>query len=263
MRLYEICFSPVGGTEKVTDFLAEEWECEKVKVDLTDPDMDFSKYEFEREDICLAAVPSYGGRVPVTAVERIKKLRGNGASAVLVCVYGNRAYEDTLLELENSLLESGFHCAAAVAAVAEHSIMHQFATGRPDKEDREELHRFAGKIKEALSQSAPGTERGGEKNREAVPVPGERPYKEYHGVPFKPQPDKNCIRCGICAAKCPVKAIKSEAGFAADKELCISCMRCVAVCPQHARDLNKAVLFAASQTMKKACSGRKKNELFL
>ena len=49
----------------------------------------------------------------------------------------------------------------------------------------------------------------------------------------------------------------------ADTEKCISCMRCVAICPKKARKLNKVLLFAASQKMKKACGGRKKNELFL
>lgn len=261
MKLYEICFSPVGGTEKAADILAGEWNCEKVKIDLTDPHMDGSDWPIDPEDVCLAAVPSYGGRVPATAMERIEMLKGNGAMAVLVCVYGNRAYEDTLLELEDGLLKSGFSCVAAVAAVAEHSIMHQFGAGRPDGQDIEELKSFAAKIQEKLSAAAEGEKNGGLDR--SVPVPGNRPYKEYHGVPFKPQPGRSCNRCGLCADRCPVQAISRENGFEADKERCISCMRCVAVCPQHARDLNKAVLFAASQKMKKACGSRKKNELFL
>ena len=69
----------------------------------------------------MAAVPSYGGRVPEIAVSRLKQMKGNGARAVLLVVYGNREYEDTLLELSDVMEAAGFSPVAAVAAVAEHS----------------------------------------------------------------------------------------------------------------------------------------------
>ena len=72
--------------------------------------------------MAVIAVPSYGGRVPGTAAGRLGAIRGNGARAVLVCVYGNRAYEDTLVELQDIAKQAGFRVTAAVAAVAEHSI---------------------------------------------------------------------------------------------------------------------------------------------
>ncbi len=103
-------------------------------------------HSFNKEDICIIGVPSYGGRVPSIALERIKGLKGNNAKAVLVVSYGNRAYEDTLRELSECVTNGGFCCIAGVAAIAEHSIMHQFATGRPDKEDKEELVQFSRKI---------------------------------------------------------------------------------------------------------------------
>ena len=96
MKLYEICFSPTGGTKKAADMLAEEIGTEIQSVDLTDFSIDFSGISLEEDDIAVIAVPSYGGRVPGPAAERLSAIRGNGAKAVLVCVYGNRAYEDTL-----------------------------------------------------------------------------------------------------------------------------------------------------------------------
>lgn len=254
MKMYLLTFSPTGGTKRVADILAEEWDGEKVEIDLTDPHPDAVSCTIEEEDLCLVAVPSYGGRVPAAAVQRLKKIQGNGADAVLICVYGNRAYEDTLLELEDTLIGQGFSCCAAVAAVAEHSIMRRFAAGRPDSQDEKELREFAGKIMEKRSKG---------EGRELLSLPGNRPYREFKGVPFTPQPGKKCNGCGLCSAQCPVEAIEAQAPFKADPDQCISCMRCAAVCPQHARSVNKAVLFAASQKMKNVCGGRKSNELFI
>lgn len=271
MKLYTICFSPTGGTKKAADIISRAWDkengcqeaCEKNVIDLSLTEEDYSKYCFTEEDVCLVAAPSFGGRVPAPVVERLKKMEGRGARAILMAVYGNRAFEDTLLELEDTLLEAGFSCVAAVAAVAEHSIMHQFGQGRPDEEDVKELAGFAEKIKQRLSEKE-SAQAGPETKKDRIrELPGNRPYREYNGVPFKPEGGNSCTRCGLCAKQCPADAIPLEDPSSVDKEKCISCMRCVSVCPRHARDLNKLVLFAASQKMKKACSDRKKNELFM
>lgn len=69
---------------------------------------------------------------------------------MLVVSYGNRAYVDTLKELLDFFDNRGFSCVAAIAAIAEHSIMHQFATGRPDESDQKELIEFAQKTNKEL-----------------------------------------------------------------------------------------------------------------
>ena len=253
MKLYDIVFSPTGGTKKVADYLTGALEGAVTTVDLTDSKQDFHAISLTKEDVAVISVPSYGGRVPAVAVERLVMVHGNGARAILVCVYGNRAYEDTLVELEDTAKRAGFQVIGAVAAIAEHSIARQFAAGRPDALDAAQLSDFAKQIQHKLS--------GADSSEPAIP--GNRPYKKSGGVGMVPKATKECTNCGICAEKCPVQAINRENPKKVDEKTCISCMRCVSVCPQGARKLNPILLSAAGLMLKKVCSERKECELFL
>ena len=248
MNVVEIVFSPTGGTSKVARLIREHWSGNTTQIDLSNPKTDFTKCKINREDMVLAAMPSFGGRAPAVAIERFRQIRGNGAKCTIVCVYGNRAYEDTLVEMEDAAKEAGFQVIAAVATVAEHSIMRQYAANRPDAADVKQLADFASQIasKDEISGS----------------IPGNRPYKKSGGAGLVPKVTKDCVKCGLCAEKCPVQAIEPE-NFAADAKKCISCMRCVKQCPHNARKVNNAMVSIASMAIKKACSVRKENELFL
>lgn len=248
MNIVEIVFSPTGGTEKVARIIGRHWSTNPVKIDLSAAKADFSKCKVAKEDMVLIAMPSFGGRAPAVAIERLKQINGNGARCTLVCVYGNRAYEDTLVEMEDAAKECGFQVIAAIAAVAEHSIMPQYAAGRPNTSDEKQLMNFADQITS--------------KSESVVSIPGNRPYKKSGGVGLVPKLSKNCVKCGLCAEKCPVQAI-DPASFRADSKTCISCMRCVKQCPENARKVNGALVNIAAIAIKKACSTRKENELFL
>ena len=166
MAVYEITFSPTGGTDKVTELLTEAMDGEKRRISLLPDKEDYSRHVFKSGDICFIAVPSFGGRVPQEAAKRLGMMKGTQARAVLVCVYGNRAYEDTLIELKDVADKAGFVPAAAVAAIAEHSIMHKFAAGRPDETDQKELREFGKRVREYLEHQ----EKTGE-----LSVPGNHP----------------------------------------------------------------------------------------
>lgn len=254
MNTVQITFSPTGGTQRVADIIAEGWGKPVRKIDLTDAGLKTT--HLEKEDLAVIAVPSFGGRVPGLAAQRLAEIHGNQARCVVVCVYGNRAYEDTLIELKDLAEQCGFQVIAAVSAVAEHSIAHEYAAGRPDGEDRDELRSFAEKILEKLNSGDAGS-------ISAPEVPGNRPYQKAGGGGLVPKADKSCVGCGLCAKNCPAQAISRENLKTADSKKCISCMRCVVKCPQSARKISGAVVSAVSLALKKACSVRKSNELYI
>ncbi len=248
MCTVEIIFSPTGGTEKVAHIISRRWSDHTATIDLSNPKTDFTKCKIEKEDMVLVAMPSFGGRAPAVAIERLKQINGNGANCTLVCVYGNRAYEDALVEMEDAAKACGFRVIAAIAAVAEHSIISKYAAGRPDASDEAQLTNLADRILQ--------------KEGEAASIPGNRPYKKAGGGGLVPKAAKGCIKCGLCAEKCPVQAIDPQT-LAADSKKCISCMRCVKQCPHDARKVSQAMVSVAALAIKKACSVRKENELFL
>ena len=116
---------------------------------------------------------------------------------LLVCVYGNCAYEDTLTELQDLAARQGLYVIAAVAAVAKHSILHQYAAGRPDTEDIRILRNFGEKIFQQI--------KSGPVQETVLSLPGSRPYKAYGGVGMIPKANKNCTKCGLYSKNYPTQ----------------------------------------------------------
>ena len=158
---------------------------------IKDPDK-ILQTEFSEDDICLIAVPSYGGRIPSVTVDKFQKLQAKGTKVILVAVFGNRAIDDTLVEMQDILENAGFVCVVGVEAVAEHSLMHQFGTGRPDQQDEKELIRFSEQIMQKIETKMECMK---------VELPGNHNYREYNGVPLKPVVNGKCTSCGICAKR--------------------------------------------------------------
>lgn len=256
MTVEKIVFSPTGGTQRVADVLAASLsgsDGNVVEHDLSDPFFNEGDIEVDENSIALVAMPCFGGRVPAVAMERLGRIKANGAKCVVVIVYGNRAYDDALLELKEGAAEAEFDVIAAISAIAEHSIMHQFATGEPNAEEATKLSVFARQILGKLHGEIPS---------DSFAVPGNNPYKKAAATPLVPKVNKRCTSCGTCAEKCPVTAINTV-DFAADKGICIACMRCIEVCPHDARSVSKVMVKIASAAIKDECTKKKEPELFL
>lgn len=209
--------------------------------------------ELSADTLAIIAVPSFAGRVPATATERLKnKVHGNGAKAVLVAVYGNRAYEDTLVELYDIAMACGFKVVACVSAVARHSIVTRIAAQRPDEADRAVLDEFGKRIAEKIAAG----------DLVAPAIPGNRPYKKG-GASLVPKTNDKCSSCGMCVSMCPVGAINPAEPGRIDGALCIGCMRCVSLCPVAAKFIPEEIVAAIDAKIKGFCADRKEPELFL
>lgn len=243
-------FSPTGGTEKVARIIADEWGRETTTIDLDDSGNDFSASIINESDHVVIALPVYSGSVPQVALDRLAQIDGNGAASVLLCVYGNRAFEHALADMQVAAEACGFRVVAGIAGIAEHSIARQYGAGRPDAADAERLRDFARQI--------------AEKGAGLATMPGDASDRSGGASAnlLVPKPGRGCTRCEACVRLCPVGAI-DPASLKADPRRCIDCMRCVSVCPSNARKPSAMALAAVGAALKKACSQRREPELFL
>ena len=248
-----IVFSPTGGTKKVADAICKGIGEEVSVIDFCNREKSNQKIKCGEGEFALIAFPVFGGRIPALAAQRLKEVEANGAKCAIVAVYGNRAYDDALVEMQDLSESCGFRVVAAVSASAEHSIVREYGAGRPDKADLEELEAFGKKIKSAFQKTSGQAE---------LKLPGNRPYKRAAAGP-KPSANRKCTGCGICAESCPVGAIPADNLRGVNKSLCISCMKCVSLCPAGARSIGSVMNFLVRRLLKKACATRKPNKLFL
>ena len=187
------------------------------------------------------------------AKERLSRLHGQGGSAIAVVVYGNRAYDDALLELKDILEEAGYQVPSAAAFIAEHSIIRSIAEGRPTVEDLQKAEQFGQEAVKKINN-----------HPKSISVPGDVKYREKApGSARNPKADKKCISCGKCAALCPVHAIPVNQPDMTDNNLCIGCMRCVSICPEKARALPDEARMAVQTFLEQSASNEKQPEIFL
>lgn len=250
MTIQQIFFSPTGGTKRVCEQVCRGMNGVTVVTDLCVPRGQVHLPVLSEDDIAVIAMPVFAGRVPAIAVERLRMIESNNTFCVLVAVYGNRDYDDALLEMYDVARSEGFRPVAAIAAVAEHSIARVYAAGRPDAADCEELAAYGREIMGRLGDGVPPV---------GLDIPGNRPYKAANVGPF-PEADERCTACGLCAAQCPAGAIPVTDLRTVDRNTCVSCMRCVAVCPAGARGIG-ALRDVVTERLRPLCSERRGNVL--
>lgn len=252
MKIHQITFSPTGGTRRVSDYICEGIGANPFVTDLCVKEGQIRLPDIHEEDLVIIAMPVFAGRVPALAIERLKRIQSNHAKCAVVVVYGNRAYDDALLEMQDVATEMEFRVVAAVSAVAEHSIARVYAAGRPDAEDRKELAAFGAAIMNKVESADV---------YKPLSLPGNRPYRAGNTGPF-PTADEQCTDCGICQKLCPADAIPADNLRSVNKEACISCMRCLSVCPTKARNIWQVEMMV-TEKLKTLCATRKGNELFV
>lgn len=247
-----LVFSPTGTTKRIVTLIGNSLAEKVTQCNLMLPSTE--KYTFGENDFLVVGVPVYGGRVPETALKAIQRFSGANTPAVSIVVYGNRAYDDALLELNDTLQANGFRILASGAFVGRHSIVESIGKNRPDDEDRVEIEEFAERVLEKFT-------RYGKTVWDDLPIPGNRPYKEYKPAPIAPYSNQQCTKCGLCITECPVDAI--AANYSTDESKCILCMRCVNVCPRKARLLPEEYKAKVSDYLTQVCPERNENVVFI
>lgn len=253
-----VYFSATYTTRKVVRALAQTFGCEVTELDVTSRLPETEVRMAGEGELLIVGMPVYAGRIPQQGAQALDMIKGDGTPAIAVCVYGNRDYDDALLETADLLANSGFHTVAAAAFIAQHSIFPQLAAGRPDEADMAKLEEFGRACKEKIEAWHCG---------DSIPAPtikGNRPYKKPGAIPLHPHGDKKkCNSCGTCARLCPAEAIGTDEPWKTDGDKCISCGRCVAVCPQHARRFSGLLYAVAEKKIVGGNRARKEPEWFI
>lgn len=256
-NIHLVYYSATFSTRRIVREIASQFEKPIKEYDITS-DVPKNDVSLDSDgDLLIVGVPSYAGRVPEMAAQSLKRFLGNNTPAIIVCAYGNRAYDDTLIELKDIVEAHGFKLVSAAAVIAQHSIFPKMAEGRPDADDMEKLHEFAVNSKELLSQIS---------KMSAVSrlmVKGNRPYRDTKPIPLHPEGSKSkCTSCHACAKMCPVGAISMEESYKTNEKKCISCGRCIVVCPEHARHFGGLLYKTASWKFEKDYAEPKQPEFF-
>jgi ferredoxin len=253
MKITTVYFSATYTTHRIVGHLAK-----RLSEDVTECDITNQKPKGEilipNDEVLIVGIPVYAGRVPAMALERIRQFKGEGTPAIAVAVYGNRDYDDALLELSDLLSENGFQVISAGAFIAQHSIFPKVGAHRPDADDYLQINVFADETNKILN-----------KNRQKllpIHVPGNRPYKIPGSIPIYPSGTSTCKACGKCMDLCPTGAIPKDNPKTTDEEKCIKCGRCIVVCPTKSRQFKGMAYTMASIKFNMAYKERREPEMF-
>ena len=243
-KVYAVYYSDTGTTQKIASFIAENVakklnvECEKYNYSL--PKRREKVLEFKENDLVICGTPTYAGRVPNIMLPYLKNnIKGNGALAIPVVLFGNRNFDDALIELRNILEDNGFHTIAGAGFVGEHAFSYTLGANRPDEKDMQIASDFVEKIVEKIRtvENIPA---------EPIKVRGNEPIRPYytprdrheHAIDIlKVKPKVNlskCTDCKICAHVCPMGSIDFN-DVSKYVGICTKCGACIKKCPEKCR----------------------------
>lgn len=240
-------------------------------IDITKRQQRNSQVLSGKDDVVILAAPVYYGRVPEEMMPYLTSLNAERTPVVLVAVYGNRAFEDSLKELHDIAVDAKMIPVAGGTFVAEHSYSsktYPIALNRPDESDIRKAQEFGVAIRKKL-QNVKSLE-----DLTAFTIPGQFPYiepvnlnmikKARSVVALTPETDiSKCTQCGQCADVCPTGAISSDDVTQTDRWQCLICFACVKICPEDARQMNEPNFQSAIQALQQNCQDRKEPKIFL
>lgn len=277
MNIHEahlITFSPTHTSKQVGEAIVHGTSISSIiETDLTLKAV--GELEIPENTLVVITVPVYAGKVAPLALERMKEIHTHGAPTVLVVVYGNRAYEKALTQLDTFVSERGFKVIAGGTFVGEHSYSSEknpVAVGRPDVDDLQFADTFGQKILMKINAAADVKELYG------VDVTRiQRPHQPFFsllrffyqvkklqksGIPTPRIPVVDaelCTHCGHCVKHCPAEAILKGDECDTLKEKCIRCCACVKDCPEKARTFDTPFAVLLTNSFKK----QKENRILL
>lgn len=258
-----VYFSPTGTTKSIIQGIGAGINHSSIElVDVTQKSARSSNLVLSENELLVIGVPVYMGRVPAVLSEWLHAIKANNTPVICVVVYGNRAYDDALLELRDILVDQGCKPVACAAFIGEHSFSSSevpTAHGRPDKSDYSIAEQFGMKINDILQC----LEAGGDISD--IAIPGNTPYggvTKIWNVDFIAV-GEGCTECGVCSSTCPVEAIDYNCSSSIDIEKCITCCACIKSCPQNVRTVKPGPVKDATIRLNNLYSERKEPEIFL
>jgi ferredoxin len=254
-------FSPTGTSSAIASAVAKGIGIKKIEIfDATRPEIRKKPLKTAADELLVVAVPVYAGRIPGVLDDWLELIKAEKSPAVCITLYGNRDFDDALLELKEKMKENGALPVACAAFIGEHSFStaeFPVAVNRPDESDLAKAAEFGTQIKEKLESFDPSS-------CSDISVPGNTPYKER---PPKAPLDfiavnDDCIKCGVCADICPVEAISKENPSETDINKCIRCCACIKECPENARSIKEGPILDISKRLNTNLKERKEPVFF-
>lgn len=261
-------FSATGTTKKVLDKIGEtllekEGIIKGDVIDFTLPKIREKGVNFSENQILLIGVPVYAGRVPNVLLKYLSTIKAEGTIAIPLVLYGNRHYDNALIELNDILTHNGFQVIAGAAFIGEHSFSTTLAKGRPDSEDLSIAVDFGNSVWEKLksnSKEAPHIK--GDKSYDKYYVPKDKEDKPVDIRKVIPKTDENCIDCKLCAEVCPMGSIDYDDVHKLNG-ICIKCGACVKKCPTGSKYFDDPEYLMHKRELEDEFKARKTPELFI
>lgn len=265
-----VYYSAAGHTRyivcEIAKFIAEKLDIPWETYDFTLPEKRQQVQYYDEDNLIIFGTPVYAGRIPNKLLPTVQTLfKGNKALAVPVVTFGNRSYDNALIELRNELENNEFHTIAAAAFVAEHVFSNKIAAGRPDEEDQVEIYQFASAVADKIKKMNEIPEKIQVKGTEPIPayyIPLGMDGKPAVFLKAKPKTIEKCTNCKQCVSVCPMGSIDYDCPSTVSG-ICIKCHACIKVCPVGAKYFDDEAMLSHIAMLEHNYIRRAKNESFI